>query len=157
MKFRIFAVVLMTFAVGGVLSQWNSNTGVNTLVCDTTGEQSVIKLALCPDGTTYHAWFDNRGGGYAVYVQRLDVNGNRMFPTAAVLVSNNPQNSSLVDWDMIADNSNNAIITFTDIRAAGQINPYAYLVSPAGTMLWGANGITLSDSINSFQPNPKVV
>lgn len=157
MKNRILAVTVMIFAVAGALSQWNSNTGVNTLVCDTTGEQSVIKLALCPDGSTYHAWFDNRGGSYAVYVQRLDVNGNRMFPAAAILVSNNPQNSSLVDWDMIADNTGNAVITFTDIRAGGQINPYAYLFGPSGTMLWGANGVTLSDSINSFQPNPKVV
>lgn len=140
-----------------VFTQWNSNTGVNTLVCDTTGEQSVTKLALCPDGTTYYSWFDNRGGSYAVYLQRLDANGVQMFPAAAILVSNNPQNSSLVDWDMIADNNNNAIITFTDIRNSGAINPFAYMVSPAGAMMWGANGVTLSDSVNSFQPNPKVV
>lgn len=157
MKIRKIVIIILAALGTSVFSQWNSNTGVNTIVCDTTGEQSVIKLALCPDGTTYHAWFDSRGGSYAVYVQRLDINGNRMFPTAAVLVSNNPQNSSLVDWDLIADNSNNAVITFTDIRAGGQINPYAYLVGPSGTMLWGANGVTLSDSVNSFQPNPKVV
>ena len=157
MKFRILVVIVMTLAIGGVFSQWNSNTGVNTLVCDTIGEQSVTKLALCPDGTTYYSWFDNRGGSYAVYLQRLDANGVRMFPAAAVLVSGNPQNSSLVDWDMIADNNNNAIITFTDIRNGGSINPFAYMVSPAGTMMWGANGVTLSDSVNAFQPNPRVV
>lgn len=140
-----------------ILAQWTSNTAVNTVVCDTNGEQSVSKLALCPDGSTFHAWFDNRGGSYAVYIQRLDVNGVRQFPTAGVLVSNNPQNSSLVDWDMIADNNNNAIITFTDIRNGGQINPFAYMISPAGAQMWGANGVTLSDSVNSFQPNPKVV
>ena len=80
-----------------------------------------------------------------------------MFPSNGILVSNNPQNSSLVDWDMIADNNNNAILTFTDIRSGGTINPFAYMISPAGAQMWGANGVTLSDSINSFQPNPKVV
>jgi len=138
-------------------AQWTNNTAVNTTVSDPTGEQSVQKLALCPDGSTYHAWFDNRSGGYAVYVQRLDVNGVPQFAANGILVSSNPQNSSLVDWDMIADNNNNCILTFTDIRNGGQINPFAYMISSAGNQMWGANGVTLSDSINSYQPNPKVV
>ncbi|MEO8511976.1 MAG: T9SS type A sorting domain-containing protein [Ignavibacteria bacterium] len=157
MKIKLFyQFALLVFLCVPALTQWNSNTAVNTRVCDTTGEQSVTKLALCPDGSTYYSWFDNRGGSYAVYIQRLDVNGVRMFPPAAILVSNNPQNSSLVDWEMIADNNNNAIVTFTDIRSGGTINPFAYMISPAGTQMWGANGVTLSDSINAFQPNPKV-
>jgi hypothetical protein len=153
----LHSIFLFALFTAAAFSQWNSNTAVNTMVCDTIGEQSVTKLALCPDGTTYYAWFDSRSGGYAVYLQRLDANGVRMFSSAALLVSSNPQNSSLVDWDMIADNSNNAILTFTDIRNGGSINPFAYMVSPAGAMLWGANGVTLSDSVNAFQPNPKVV
>ena len=138
-------------------AQWNPNTSVNTLVSDETGEQSVQKLALCSDGSTYYSWFDNRGGSYAVYLQKLDVNGNAQFTPGGILISSNPQNSSLVDWDMIADNNNNCILTFTDIRSGGTINPFAYMISSAGVQMWGSNGITLSDSVNSFQPNPKVV
>ena len=149
--------LLLPFAGINILSQWNSNTAVNTVVSDPSGEQSVQKLALCPDGSTYYSWFDNRGGSYAVYLQKLDVNGVPQFAANGILVSNNPQNSSLVDWDMIADNNNNAILTFTDIRSGGAINPFAYMISSAGTQMWGPNGITLSDSVNSFQPNPKVV
>jgi len=149
--------LLLSFAGINILSQWNSNTAVNTVVSDPSGEQSVQKLALCPDGSTYYSWFDNRGGSYAVYLQKLDVNGVPQFAANGILVSNNPQNSSLVDWDMIADNNNNAILTFTDIRSGGAINPFAYMISSAGTQMWGPNGITLSDSVNSFQPNPKVV
>lgn len=149
--------LLLSFVSINLLSQWNSNTAVNTLVSDPTGEQSVQKLALCPDGSTYYSWFDSRGGSYAVYLQKLDVNGVPQFAANGILVSNNPQNSSLVDWDMIADNNNNCILTFTDIRSGGTINPFAYMISSSGTQMWGPNGITLSDSINSFQPNPKVV
>jgi hypothetical protein len=160
MKFSsaiIKSLLLLSFVSINVLSQWNSNVAVNTLVSDPSGEQSVQKLALCPDGSTYYSWFDNRGGSYAVYLQKLDVNGVPQFAANGILVSSNPQNSSLVDWDMIADNNNNAILTFTDIRSGGAINPFAYMISSAGTQMWGANGITLSDSVNSFQPNPKVV
>lgn len=153
----IKTLLLLSFVSISILSQWNSNVAVNTLVSDPNGEQSVQKLALCPDGSTYYSWFDNRGGSYAVYLQKLDVNGVPQFAANGILVSNNPQNSSLVDWDMIADNNNNAILTFTDIRNGGTINPFAYMISPAGTHMWGPNGITLSDSVNSFQPNPKVV
>ena len=159
MKFRSIkklTLILLFVSAINTFAQWNPNTSVNTLVSDETGEQSVQKLALCPDGSTYFAWFDNRGGSYAVYLQKLDVNGNAQFAPGGILISNNPQNSSLVDWDMIADNNNNCILTFTDIRSGGQINPFAYMISPAGTQMWGANGIALSDSVNSFQPNPKV-
>jgi hypothetical protein len=160
MKFRpaiIKTLLLLSFVSINILSQWNSNTAVNTLVSDPNGEQSVQKLALCPDGSTYYSWFDNRGGSYAVYLQKLDVNGVPQFAANGILVSSNPQNSSLVDWEMIADNNNNAILTFTDIRNGGSINPFAYMISPAGAHMWGPNGVTLSDSVNSFQPNPKVV
>jgi hypothetical protein len=150
-------LILLTIISLPVFAQWNSNTAVNTLVSDEAGEQSVQKLALCPDGSTYYTWFDNRSGGYAVYIQKLNAAGVPQFAAGGLLVSNNPQNTSLVDWELIADNNNNAIVTFTDIRAGGTINPYAYMISPAGTMLWGANGVALSDSVNSFQPNPKVV
>lgn len=154
--FRNSLLLILLFSIP-VFSQWTSNTAVNTLVSDETGEQSVQKLALCPDGSTYYSWFDSRGGSYAVYLQKFNVNGVAQFQAGGILVSNNPQNSSLVDWDMIADNNNNAIITFTDIRSGGTINPFAYMISPAGTQMWGPNGVTLSDSVNSFQPNPKVV
>ena len=153
----IKTLLLLSIISINVLSQWNSNTAVNTLVSDPTGEQSVQKQALCPDGSTYYSWFDSRGGSYAVYLQKLDVNGVPQFAANGILVSGNPQNSSLVDWDMIADNNNNCILTFTDIRSGGTINPFAYMISSAGVQMWGANGITLSDSVNSFQPNPKVV
>src|SRR5262245_9338541 len=107
---KLQSLIILALLNFPLIAQWNSNTSVNTVVCDTTGEQAVTKLALCPDGSTYYTWFDNRGGTYAVYIQRLDANGTRQFPAAGILVSSNPQSSSLVDWDLIADNNNNAII-----------------------------------------------
>lgn len=161
--FRWFRVIiflgfyLIILRNNSLNSQWSSDPNVNLQVCDVTGEQALTKIAACPDGGCYISWFDNRGSSYAVYLQKLNSLGIKQFAADGLLVSSNPQNSSLVDYDLICDDSNNAVIAFTDIRNSGQINPFAYKISPSGTMLWGSNGVTLSDSINSYQPNPKIV
>jgi hypothetical protein len=156
MKIKLSSLLIFILFTKLLFGQWTTNTNLNTVVCDTNGEQALVKIALCPDGSSYMTWFDSRNGGYAVYIQKLDVNGYRQFPSAGILVSNNPQNSSLVDYSLIADENSNAIVTFTDIRNGGSINPFAYKISPGGSMLWGANGVSLTDSINAFQPNPRV-
>jgi hypothetical protein len=154
--FSFFNAFLIFFAVQAS-AQWSSNTGVNLQICDVSGEQALTKIAACPDGGCYISWFDHRGSSYAVYLQKLNSLGTKQFAVDGLLISNNPQNSSLVDYDLICDDSNNAVIAFTDIRNGGTINPFAYKISPAGVILWGANGVTLSDSVNSYQPNPKIV
>lgn len=152
----IFSIFLILFSANSVFPQWTGNTAVNTQVCDTTNDQVLVKIAATVDGGCFIAWFDHRSGGYAVYLQKLNSAGVKQLPSGGVLVSANPQSSSLVDWDMITDDSNNAIIAFTDTRNGSTINPFAYKLNSAGTQMWGANGVTLSDSLTSFQPNPKI-
>jgi hypothetical protein len=115
------------------------------------------KIAATSDGGCYIGWFDARSGGYAVYLQKLNALGVKQFPAGGLLISNNPQSSSLVDWDLAVDDSNCCVLAFTDTRAGSSINPYAYRISPSGQFLWGANGIALTDSVNVFQANPKVI
>ena len=153
-KFLLLVIILISF---NTLSQWSNNPALNMQVSDLNGEQATPKIASTTDGGCYIAWFDNRGGSYAMYLQRLNSFGVKQFANDGLLISNNPQNSSLVDFDLICDANNNAVLVFTDIRNGGAINPFAYLISPAGNFLWGANGVTLSDSINSFQAIPRAV
>jgi hypothetical protein len=129
---------------------------VNLKVSDLSGEQVLPKIARTSDGGCYIVWFDHRSSNYDVYLQKFNSAGVPQFAINGLLVSSNTQNSSLVNYDMIADDSNNAIIVFTDIRN-GDVNPFAYKISPAGSFLWGANGVTLTDSSGTFQPNPKVI
>jgi hypothetical protein len=158
MKIKLIILVPLFFlAFTAILNaQWTVDPNTNTPVCVQTGEQSVQKMALTSDGGCYICWFDNRSGSYAVYLQRLNAAGVPQLTTNGLLISSNPQNTSLVDWDMIVDDSNNAVIAFTDIRGGGQINPYIYKISPNGTFLWGANGISLNSQTSVFQANPKI-
>jgi hypothetical protein len=157
-KFLFFIFILfLVFINNKINAQWSSNPVVNLTVCDTNGEQSLPKLGITSDGGCYIGWFDNRGGSYAVYLQKLNAQGVKQFPANGLLISNNPQSSSLVDWDLAVDDSDCCVLAFTDTRVTSSINPYAYRISPTGQFLWGANGIALTDSVNVYQANPKVI
>lgn len=138
-----------------LLAQWPTTPGTNLPVGDAAGEQVVPKLAATADGGCYLAWFDSRSGGYAVYLQRLDAAGNEQWPHGGLLVSGNPQSTSLVDWDLIAS-GDDCVLTFTDTRAGGDLDVYAYRIDATGAFLWGANGVALSNN-GDYEPNPRVV
>lgn len=154
---KIFITVLLLLISASTFAQWSSDPAVNLTVSDLTGEQVLPKIALTSDGGCYIGWFDQRGGSYAVYLQKLNSQGVKQFAADGLLISNNPQSSSLVDWDLAVDDSNCCVLAFTDTRAGSSINPYAYRISPSGQFLWGANGIALTDSVNVYQANPKVI
>jgi hypothetical protein len=150
----IVFVLLSSFAS----AQWSSNSATNLTICDTTGEQILSKIGITSDGGCYIGWFDQRNGSYAVYLQRLNAQGVKQFANNGLLISNNSQSTSLVDWDLAVDDSDCCILAFTDERAvSGVINPYAYRISPTGQFLWGTNGIALTDSTSVYQANPKVI
>jgi hypothetical protein len=154
-KFYIFLTLISSFFMSTSFSQWSTDPNTNLMICDVTGEQVLPKISLTSDGGCYIAWFDTRTGNYNVYLQRLDPSGNKMFAQDGLLISDHPSNTWIVDWDMMTDNSDNAVIAFSDIRAGGDFKVYAYLISPAGSFLWGADGVSLSSAVD-MQPNPRI-
>ena len=154
-----FLMMLFTFSLFSVseitIAQWSSNPAINFAVCDTTGEQALSKIRSTSDGGCYVSWFDTRSGSYCVYLQRLDPQGNKLWAPNGLLVSNNTQETWITDYDLLVDDNDNAIITFSDIRNSGNLNPFVYAISPSGDFLWGANGIDLNPTAD-FQANPKL-
>jgi hypothetical protein len=142
-------------AGAAAFAQWPTNPATNLAIGDKPGAQVLPKIASTSDGGTYITWFDQAPGNYDVYLQRLDAQGHELWPHDGILISNNTQLSSLVDWDMIADANDCAVIAFTDARQGGDLDVYAYRVDPTGQMLWGANGIALSNNAD-FEANPHI-
>ncbi len=136
-------------------AQWPTDPAANLAVCNTTGDQAVPKVAAGGDGSTWAAWFDNRGGSYAVYAQQLDPQGNEVFAHNGLLISANPQSTSLVDWSICSDGVGGCVLAFTDTRAGGDLDVYAYRIDGAGNFLWGANGVALSNNAD-YESNPNV-
>ena len=150
-----YLLIVFSLLYTQAYTQWSTDPNTNLKICDVTGEQVLPKVSLTSDGGCYIAWFDTRTGNYNVYLQRLDPAGNKMFATDGLLISDNTSSSYIVDWDMMTDNSDNAVIAFSDLRAGGDFKVYAYLISPSGNFLWGANGVPLSTSAD-MQPNPRI-
>lgn len=155
MKIAILTLLLL-FNFGLISAQWTNNPATNLLISDLPGDQTLPLIAPTSDGGCYIVWFDNRSGSYSVYLQKLTPTGTSQFAQDGLLISSNPQSSSLVGYDMKVDANDNAIIVFTDQRNGSTINPFAYKISPSGNFDWGANGVNLTDAPGLFQPNPKI-
>lgn len=153
MRLLLAATLALTPATAA--AQWSADAGSNTAVVTRSGDQALPKSAATSDGGRWVAWFDNASGNYDVYAQRYDSQGNELLAPGGLLVSANAQSSSLVNWDLLADSSDNAVIVFTDTRAGGDLDVYAYRLSSNGTFLWGANGVTLSSNAD-FEADPMV-
>ncbi len=154
---RCAAISIIALAVASpVLAQWSTDPALNNSIADGPAEQVLPKVAVSPDGGCYISWFQNEGGNYNVYMQRLSADGVEQWPHGGVLVSNQPSLTSLVDYDLLADAQGNAVVVFTDARTGTDRDVFAYRVSAAGTPMWGTNGLALSnDAI--FEADPRVV
>jgi hypothetical protein len=143
---------------GTAIGQWSPDSLQNLQVCDLAGEQVTPKIAATSDGGCFISWFDSRSGGYCLYLQRLDAEGNKLFAGDGLLVSDRSQMTWLVDYDMAVDADDNAVIVFSDTRnAPDELDVSAYMISSGGAFIWGPDGICLSDtSTPSFEAAPTV-
>jgi hypothetical protein len=153
---RFLSAAVAVTVAASLPAQWPSSPSTNLSVADGTGEQVLPKIAALRDGGSYVGWFDSRNGSYEVRLQRLDKDGVEQWAHNGIVVSNNPQSTSLVDWDLVCDSDDHCVLTFTDTRAGGDLDCYAYRITPAGTQLWGTNGVALSNNVD-FEANPRVV
>ncbi len=149
------AASTILLAAGAATAQWPDDPAENLLIADRTGEQTLPKVAATSDGGVYVCWYDHASGNYDVYLQRLDGEGVIQWQVNGLLVSDNPQESWITDYDMTVDPEDHAIIAVNDIRAGGDWDIYGYRISPSGEFVWGTDGLTLSDNTN-FEPDPRV-
>jgi len=143
-------VLLAPFAT----AQWTSSSSLNTPIAVAANDQAVPKIGVTADGRTWHGWFDARSSGYAVYVQLLDAAGNEQLASNGLLVSSQPQSTSLVDWDLEVAANGDAVLVFTDTRGGTDLDVYAYRISPSGSFVWGSNGVTLSSN-GEYEASPR--
>ena len=131
-------------------AQWSSEPGSPQLLG--SGVQAQVKATS--DGGVYIAWLTDMGG-YHVYLQRFNAAGIPQFDEGGMLVSahNNDSWIAVFHISLGVDSENNAIITTLDQRS-GPWNVYAYKVSSDGTMLWGDDGVSVSNS-NQVNYSPR--
>jgi len=137
---NLFIRSLLLIAVTS--AQWSSDPASPQLLG--SGVQAQVKATS--DGGVYVAWLTDMGG-YHVYLQRFDATGVAQFDEGGILVSDHNNDSwiAVFHMNLAVDSDNNAIITVLDQRS-GPWNVYGYKIAPDGSMLWGDDGVSVSNS-----------
>ncbi len=148
-------VLPLVLLAGPLAAQWSDDPAQNLAVGAGPGEQVLAKAAPTPDGGSWVAWFDNASGNYDVRLQRFDSQGRARFAAGGLLLSDHPQSSSLVDWDLIAAAGDHAVVAFTDTRAGADLDVVLYRVDAAGSPVWGPDGIAVSSNAD-YEADPRL-
>ena len=133
-----------------------ATSAVNNLpLCAAPNDQSAPIYIADGNGGGIAVWSDRRGASADIYAQKLDANGDVLWPAYGVVVSKaagdqlNPQ--------VVSDGAGGVIVVWEDGRS-DPINPdiYAQRLNAAGIELWTVDGVLVSNAANG-QTAPVVV
>lgn len=159
MKGLIITVLIVLISISMFAQGWSNDPSSPNLVFGGDGEQVMPKIAIDSAGNSFMTVFDNSSGGYQVWIQKFSPGGSPLFNLpSGNLVSSNPCDTWLTDYDLTVDQDDNALVTFQDIRNVTN-NVVVYKIGGEFAQLWGANGISLSnDTTTDYSNNaPKVL
>lgn len=121
-------------------AQWSDDSTMHQVVADGAGEQVQPKLSPSLDGSVFASWFSSTGG-YDVYLQRLDAQGNPLWGDNGDLIADR-NFSSTQDYDLDTDLEGYAVLAYRN-NASGNVLIGAQRVSPSGEQMWGPGGVSL--------------
>ena len=131
-----------------VLADWSTDPSANTPISVAPNDTVEPKVVAWPGPTgegCYVSWYDNRGGGYDVYLQRFDDRGNPQWAANGIQIADTTF-SSVQDYGLAVDSSGHAVLAFQDSRFGGTSAPACTVtrVSPEGVQVWGPNGVQVT-------------
>jgi hypothetical protein len=145
-------------AGGGAIVTWKENTGVYAQRLDSNGAMlwtsrgrrvpcSASQTHAIPiaDGANGAVVCFETYNGEAVYAQRLNANGDCVWPEAGILLGADVH-SYIRQTDACSDGAGGALAVWRDRRfETTHYGLYAQRVDTNGTVRWAANGVKLSD------------
>jgi hypothetical protein len=138
---------------------WSDNAQNNLIIAENAGSYSNVKLVGLSDGGFVAAWL-KYDDGHSIYMQRIDVHGNLMWPvslptTEGILVYKRTLTNNAHDFSIAADASGNIYAGIDSGRrideqtVTGGGQAVACKVSPDGELLFGENGIVISPNLEN--------
>jgi hypothetical protein len=136
-------------------------------ICTAANNQGLGGMAVLSDGSggILVAFQDDRinstsqggSGGYTLYVQRMDANGNPVWQVDGVRIGQDPQAGdagSISRLKMISDGQNGAIAAwyFTSYQGTAHLSIQAQRISSSGQPLWTSGGVAVP-GLTSNDPN----
>jgi hypothetical protein len=121
---------------------WTANGVVVSAYLD---QQQKPCLASDGAGGAIIAWMDGRDDPNDIYAQRVNASGTAMWTADGVVVCN--ATSTQMSPRIIPDGAGGAIVCWDDFRNNPFFGIYAQRLSPLGTRLWAAFGVTISSAM----------
>lgn len=139
---------------------WSNDAGNSLIITDKN--VAMQKITPSSDNCFYITWQKSGLGGYSLYIQKVDINGNLLWPlvspsTEGILVYSRTMTQSS-DYSVALDSEDNVYIGFDSgfISPAGDPTlggkAVACKVSPDGELLFGTAGKVLSETDDIIYP-----
>lgn len=150
-------VVVATLAPSTALGAWPPNPLVQNLpVIQATGDQSSPIAVADGAGGMIVSWLDARAVNYDVYAQRMNSNGDLLWPSTGLPVVTSVGDQT--EFAMVSDSLGGAIFVWTD-RRSGNYEIYAQRLAPNGTRLWspGTDGQVVATGGTRVRATPALM
>lgn len=129
------------------------NNGI--VVCNAAGNQSALDFRTIDKTTeTIITWKDNRNGNNDIYAQKINAFGIQQWVTIGVAICTSPHDQ--VNPNICTNQNDGAIIVWQDSSDLTGWDIKAQNITNAGQVLWGTNGVVVSNAIGE-QNGPKNV
>lgn len=139
---------------------WSNNSDDSLIIADSNAHMQKITPSF--DNCFYITWQKSGIGGYSLYIQKIDANGNILWPLDSPSTEGLPVYSRQVkqssDYSVTLDNENNVYIGIDSgfISSEGEpslgVKAIVCKVSPAGELLFGTEGKVLSEGDDIISP-----
>jgi predicted lipoprotein with Yx(FWY)xxD motif len=118
--------------------QWTAN---GVALCTATGSQYAPTIVSDGAGGAFVTWYDNRGGNYDIYAQRVNASGAVQWTANGVplCTATGDQYNPMI----VSDGASGAIVTWYDQRGGTDYDIYAQRVNASGAAQWTADGVAL--------------
>lgn len=133
---------------------WSGDRRVNS-ESEAPGRWSFPALAIDTVGNIVVVWHDYREGDANIFIQKLDANGNRLWPTDK-RVDSDTGGAWQGNPAISVDTSGNVVVVWED-RRNGSYEIYAQRISPAGNQLWTSDVRVHMDLGMAWQESPIVI
>ena len=155
----VFSIASFIVCIAPSLSfgQWLPDSGVNTRVCDTVGQQNAPQA--CTDGANgaIIVWEDARNGTNQIFAQHIDSSGKAMWSKNGVkLATNSVQNFYAQTNPIITtDDKGGAYVVWLDSRnASNGTCLFGQHILANGTLAYADTGLAVGIGLNSGCLNP---
>ena len=136
--------------------RWTNDVKVNS---DSGHHQRFMAVDVSPAGVSVVAWVDERHGGEDIYAQRLDSQGNRVWPSE-VKVSAGAGVRLQGDPNVVLDDQTHAFVVWrqgpSDAPSEGATSTiYAQRLLSQGSLAWAGNVRINRDTAPVFRGRPR--